>query len=125
MTEYPGEAERALAADLTARLPTESATLRWHGVDLRSSAEHLLYVALRRPATSASGGRVGAVRPMARLAREAAAVLARRTAGSREAIDIAILVTQPVHATLFAPVAALLPEHVGVALVDARTGDCR
>jgi hypothetical protein len=51
--EYPGRRERALAATLMSSLPESAASaLTWAGVDLRSSAEHLPYVALRQPSLS-------------------------------------------------------------------------
>lgn len=121
MTEYLGRDERRLASALIAALPGGGArTLAWAGIDLTSSAEQILYVALRQPTLVAVTGALSWPRPYARLAREAASI-ARNRSGSGSRADVAVFVTQPVHAALFAPIASHLPRDLIARVVDART----
>ena len=122
MTEFLGREERRVASALIDALPeTRARALTWDGIDLRSSAEHLLYVALRQPALVAVTGRLSSGRPFARLAKEAVTTMARRGRESGPPAAVAGFVTQPVHATLFASVASHLPDDLIVRAVDART----
>ncbi|MGH2445670.1 MAG: hypothetical protein ACRDGD_06490 [Candidatus Limnocylindria bacterium] len=122
LTEFPGAEERVLAAALVARLPASAYhALRWSGIDLRSSAEHILYAALRQPFVPAIHDRLGIARPLARLARESGRVLRGAARQRSEAAAVAVFVTQPVHATLFASVSEHLPRGLSVRVVDART----
>lgn len=121
MTEYLGREERRIASALIAALPDRVArTLTWAGVDLASSAEQILYVALRQPTLVAATGALSWARPYARLAREGVS-RARERSGSGPRADVAVFVTQPVHATLFAPVVSYLPTDLITRVVDART----
>jgi hypothetical protein len=121
VTEYLGATERRLARALVARLPGSTPALTWTGIDLRSSAEHLLYGALRQPMVPAIDEPYGAARPLARIGREATRGVRPRARRGGGVIDLAVFVTQPVHASLFAPIAEHLPPGVAVRLVDART----
>ena len=120
MSEYPGREARELAAALTEDLRrTAGPALAWAGIDLRPSAEHFLYTALRRPAHHEPEGMLSAVRPLVRLAR--ATYLTRRWRGPSPAVDVLVLVTQPVHASLFVPIERELGDATSAILVDART----
>lgn len=122
LTDFTGAEQRALAAALVARLPASaSPALAWSDVDLRSSAEHVLYAALRQPSVPDIHRRLGLAWSLGRLAREAGRVLRGGAApGQSEPAHLAVFVTQPVHATLFAPIAERLPRRVSVRVVDAR-----
>ena len=121
LTEFAGGEERILAAALVARLPASaSRALRWWGIDLRPSAEHVLYAALRQPSVPTIDDRLGLARPLGRLARDARQVLRALARSRSESTHLAVFVTQPVHATLFAPIAARLPGRLSVRVIDAR-----
>lgn len=96
--------------------------LRWRAVDLTTAAEHLLYTALLRPGASAERDPV-ALRSVARAAKSGAAALRHgRAVQPGERVDVLALVTQPIHATLFAPVERELAKRGARALVvDAET----
>ncbi len=118
MTDYLGRPERETARALIDALPEAlAATMRWQDIDLRPSAEHVLYTALRRPPLPAARLRLEAIRPLARLGR--AFTRSRRDcAGGR--VELVALVTRSVHAQLFTPVAVRL-EGMSRLVVDART----
>lgn len=122
LTDFAGAEERILAAALVERLPASaSPALRWSGIDLRPSAEHVLYAALRQPSVPDIHDRLGLARPLVRLAREAGREVRGAMRERSEPADLAVFVTLPVHVTLFAPIAERLPSRVAVRVVDART----
>lgn len=96
--------------------------LRWQGVDLTAAAEHLLYTAILRPSASPER-HLMAIRSVARAANAGVAAARHGRAikpGAR--VDVMALVTQPIHATLFAPIERELVELGAHALVvDAET----
>jgi hypothetical protein len=121
--EYSGRAERELARSLIEALPASvHEHLRFDGADLAPAAEHVLYTALRRRGASSAPGPAdtllrGAARPIAALPRVGRVGVARA--------DVLVLVTQPVHARLFAPIAERLGElgERRPLIVAARTGE--
>ena len=122
MTNDPGRAERELARSLIETLSASvRQELRFEAADLEPAAEHILYTALRRPRASRApqAGTLlrGIARPFAAHPRVRLPVTAR--------VEVVVLVTQPVHARLFGPIADAL---VGLGeplpmLVAARTGE--
>jgi hypothetical protein len=121
-SRYLGAQERALAADLIAVLPASgSAALTWASLDLRPSAEHVLYAALRRPSVGRVPDRLGVVRPFARLVREAVPMVRHVAERQSAPVDIVALVSHPVHASLFEPIRAHLGSRASVLTVDAST----
>lgn len=120
MITYPGKAERELAAALMKMLDSDhGGALSWNGVDLRPSAEHILYGALRRREDDPGSRPRMAWLPLARLAM--AKLSAVGNAGSHRQSPILVMVTHPVHAELFAPVARRLGHAPAALTVDADT----
>lgn len=121
MIEAPGRVERALARRLVAELAADMPhALQWRSVELGPVAEHVLYTALRH----GQGGGEGEpfVRDALRVARALSRSRrpARLTAEAR--VRIVVVVTQPIHVTLYQPIARRLEEQgVQSVLIDGET----
>ena len=115
---WPGAADRETAAALVGSLPAPArSALRWAGLDLATSAEHLIYTALRQ-ASPPSGG--GLMRALARIGRAVAA--SRGSPAPGRGRTIAVVVSQPVHVALYEPIAARLRERgLASVIIDGDT----
>lgn len=122
LPHWPGRAERELARWLVAALPPRAApALEWSGVDLRACAEHMLYAALRRgPLREAPARGSRALLRLLRAMFEAGAV-GNELKVSHEP-TIVVLVTQPIHVTLYEPIGGLLARRgIRSIVLDAET----
>lgn len=114
---------REQAARLIEALPEGAQpVLRWRNVDLTAAAEHLLYTAMLRPA-AASERHLMAIRSTVRAVTAGVHALRHgRTVQPGARVDVLAMVTQPIHATLFAPIERELADRGARALVvDAET----
>ncbi len=117
------QSARERARNLIDALPDRIlAALRWRDIDLTAAAEHLLYTAILRPGASPKR-QMTAVHSAARAANAGVAALRHgpRTKPS-DRVDVIALVTQPIHAELFAQIERELAKRGAHSLVvDAET----
>jgi hypothetical protein len=108
MRNYPGrndrETARAIIGLLTGPLRD---LLTFDGINLAPAAEHVLYVALRRPGSQPAPSAAGSLMRLA-LRNGVALCETLMLPAPRPHGGIVVFVTQPVHVTLFQPVAAML-----------------
>jgi hypothetical protein len=123
-TDYPpGEAERTLAAALTAQVATrEPRIVRIDRIDLGPALEHALFTVLRQEASGAAEAPRAPVRapsralPFGRIARSAGTVLAgSRLRGAAQASGgVAVVASAAIHTTLAGLVADELRDRHGL-----------